>query len=50
MKVLHTSDWHLGQNFMGKSRVEEHQAFLSKLLHIINEKTNRCVACIWRYF
>jgi len=38
MRVLHTSDWHLGQNFMGKSRVEEHQAFLSKLLHIINEK------------
>ena len=38
MKVLHTSDWHLGQNFMGKSRLEEHQAFLSNLLQIINEK------------
>lgn len=38
MKILHTSDWHLGQNFMGKSRVEEHEAFLSWLLEIIKEK------------
>ena len=38
MKILHTSDWHLGQNFMGKSRVEEHEAFLSWLLDVIKEK------------
>jgi len=38
MRVLHTSDWHLGQNFMGKSRVEEHEAFFSWLLQTINEK------------
>ena len=38
MKLLHTSDWHLGQNFMGKSRVEEHEAFLSWLLEIIEQK------------
>ncbi|MFA7084239.1 MAG: exonuclease SbcCD subunit D C-terminal domain-containing protein [Arcobacteraceae bacterium] len=38
MKIIHTSDWHLGQNFMGKSRVEEHEAFLSWLLKIIKEK------------
>lgn len=38
MNILHTSDWHLGQNFMGKSRVEEHEAFLSWLLNIIKEK------------
>ena len=38
MKILHTSDWHLGQNFMGKSRVEEHEVFLSWLLEIIKEK------------
>lgn len=37
MKLLHTSDWHLGQNFMGKSRVEEHEAFLSWLLETIKE-------------
>lgn len=38
MKILHTSDWHLGQNFMGKSRVEEHEAFLSWLLNTIHTK------------
>jgi exonuclease SbcD len=38
MKVLHTSDWHLGQNFMGKSRLKEHEAFLEWLLDIIQEK------------
>ncbi len=41
MKILHTSDWHLGQSFMGKSREEEHQAFLSWLLKTIeDEKIN----------
>ena len=25
MRILHTSDWHLGQHFMGKSRQAEHQ-------------------------
>jgi len=41
MKILHTSDWHLGQKFMGKSREEEHQAFLSWLLKTIqDEKIN----------
>ena len=38
MKIIHTSDWHLGQNFMGKSRLKEHEAFLSWLLKIIEEK------------
>ena len=27
MRILHTSDWHLGQHFIGKSRAAEHQAF-----------------------
>ncbi|QEP34859.1 exonuclease SbcCD subunit D C-terminal domain-containing protein [Malaciobacter pacificus] len=38
MRILHTSDWHLGQNFMGKSRVEEHSTFLNWLLEIIKEQ------------
>jgi len=38
MRILHTSDWHLGQNFMGKSREEEHSSFLSWLIEIIKEK------------
>ena len=32
MKILHTSDWHLGQNFMGRSREKEHGLFLEWLL------------------
>ena len=34
--ILHTSDWHLGQKFMGKSREEEHYAFLQWLLETID--------------
>ncbi|MGM0623285.1 MAG: exonuclease SbcCD subunit D C-terminal domain-containing protein [Campylobacterota bacterium] len=37
MKLLHTSDWHLGQNFMGQSRQAEHEAFLAWLLETIKE-------------
>jgi len=32
MRIIHTSDWHLGQNFYSKSRAAEHQAFLDWLL------------------
>lgn len=32
MRILHTSDWHLGQNFYGKSRASEHKKFLHWLL------------------
>lgn len=32
MRLLHTSDWHLGQNFYSKSRANEHAAFLDWLL------------------
>ena len=31
-KVIHTSDWHLGQYFMGKTRQAEHKQFLSWLI------------------
>lgn len=32
MRILHTSDWHLGQHFIGKTRLAEHQAFIHWLL------------------
>lgn len=32
MRILHTSDWHLGQHFMGKSRQAEHTALIDWLL------------------
>jgi exonuclease SbcD len=37
MRLLHTSDWHLGQNFMGKSRQAEHQALIDWLVTQIHE-------------
>jgi exonuclease SbcD len=38
MRILHTSDWHLGQHFMGKSRQAEHQALIDWLLVQVNEQ------------
>jgi exonuclease SbcD len=35
MKILHTSDWHLGQSFFTKSRKEEHQGFIDWLLQLV---------------
>lgn len=32
LRILHSSDWHLGQHFMGKTRQAEHQAFCAWLL------------------
>lgn len=39
MKILHTSDWHLGQHFMMKSREAEHCAFLSWLIERVIEES-----------
>lgn len=38
MKILHTSDWHIGQKFMGKSRADEHNAFLTWLYETIQKE------------
>ncbi|MDO6611717.1 exonuclease subunit SbcD [Shewanella sp. 1_MG-2023] len=35
MRIIHTSDWHLGQNFYGKNRANEHQLFMQWLLEQI---------------
>ncbi|WP_411849167.1 exonuclease subunit SbcD [Yersinia ruckeri] len=37
MRIIHTSDWHLGQYFFTKSRAPEHQAFLHWLIQQIEE-------------
>ncbi|MCT4710325.1 exonuclease subunit SbcD [Enterobacteriaceae bacterium H11S18] len=39
MRIIHTSDWHLGQNFYTKSRGPEHQAFLDWLLSTAVEQS-----------
>ena len=36
MRILHTSDWHLGQHFMGQSRQAEHRALIDWLLAQVN--------------
>lgn len=38
LRILHTSDWHLGQHFMGKTRQTEHQAFCSWLLEQVRAR------------
>lgn len=38
MRILHTSDWHLGQSFFTKSRKNEHQAFIIWLLDMVKEQ------------
>lgn len=38
MKLLHTADWHIGQNFYGYERREEHQYFLDWLKATLREE------------
>ena len=38
MKILHTSDWHLGQVFYGYDRREEQQAFLEALAEVVGRE------------
>jgi DNA repair protein SbcD/Mre11 len=39
MRILHTSDWHLGQHFMMKSREAEHLAFLDWLVELVETQS-----------
>jgi exonuclease SbcD len=38
MRILHTSDWHLGVEYFQRSRKEEHQAFLDWLLETLEAR------------
>jgi len=38
LKILHSSDWHLGKNLGNFSRLEEQEEFLEEFLKICNEK------------
>ena len=37
-KIIHTSDWHLGQNFYGYDRSEEQADFLRQLVDIVRQQ------------
>lgn len=38
MRIIHTSDWHLGQSFFTKNRAREHRAFLQWLVAQVEEQ------------
>lgn len=38
MRILHTSDWHLGKSLEGASRMDEQEAFLNDFIEIVKEK------------
>ncbi len=38
MKILHTSDWHLGRSLYGRKRYEEFAAFLEWLARLLEEE------------
>jgi len=38
MKIIHTSDWHIGQLFHGHDRSGEHQRFLEWLVELLAER------------
>jgi len=38
MKIVHTSDWHLGQNFKNRTREQEHKEFFLWLENLIIEE------------
>ena len=38
MKILHTSDWHLGHTLYNYDRSREQQAFLQQLTRIVAEE------------
>ncbi|MBB6478772.1 exonuclease SbcCD subunit D C-terminal domain-containing protein [Spirochaeta isovalerica] len=41
MRILHTSDWHLGARLCDRERIDEHKAFLDWIIHKIEtEKVN----------
>ncbi len=37
LKILHTSDWHLGKNLDGYSRMDEQEIFLQDFVEMVNE-------------
>lgn len=44
MKVLHTSDWHIGKKLMGRERYGEYRAVLSEICDIVErEKVELCL-------
>jgi exonuclease SbcD len=46
MKILHTSDWHIGRTLYGRRRYDEHEAFLNWLADVIEaEEIDALLVC-----
>ena len=43
MKILHTSDWHLGQKFINHDRDQEHKLALDWLVQLIIDQNVECL-------
>ena len=43
LRILHTSDWHIGQRLFGKEREKEHNLFFDWLLRVLKEKKVNCL-------
>jgi len=43
MKILHTSDWHVGKLLRGQSRLEEHRAVLAEIGSVATSESVDCV-------
>ena len=39
MRILHTSDWHLGRTLEGRSRIEEQVTFINELCRIVEDES-----------
>jgi DNA repair protein SbcD/Mre11 len=38
MRILHTSDWHVGRTIRGRSRADEHRAVLAEIAQIAHDR------------
>ena len=38
MRLLHTSDWHLGRSFHGVGMLEAQRAFVDQLVEIVRDE------------
>ena len=43
MRMLHTSDWHVGKPLRGRSRLDEQEAVKQQILEIIRDEKVGCV-------
>lgn len=50
MKILHTSDWHVGRQIRGRSRADEHQAVLAEIAGIARDEAVDAVLVVGDLF